>query len=62
MTRGSQRDRDRDRAQKRAETKKKSGNSEGISVVQRKERDADIMRQKLEKAAAKKLAESNNKS
>ena len=46
MTRGAQRDRERERAQKKAGQKATAGNKEGLSAVQRKERDAQIMRDK----------------
>lgn len=53
MARGNQRDKSREKRIKE-EAKKKHGNTEGISLSQRKERDAQIMKQKQEEALKKK--------
>merc|ERR1712001_631719 len=55
MTRGNQRDLAREKAAKKAQKGKSASESAanaGLTVEQRKERDADIMRQKQEKKAA----------
>jgi len=46
MTRGNQRDKDRQRSQQR-QSNQHRGNQEGLSATQRRERDAQIMRDKL---------------
>lgn len=53
MARGNQRDKSREKRIKE-EAKKKHGNTEGISLTQRKERDAAIMKQKQEEAMKRK--------
>ena len=53
MARGNQRDKSREKRIKE-EAKKKHGNTEGISLGQRKERDAAIMKQKQEEAMKRK--------
>jgi hypothetical protein len=52
-SRGDQRDRAREKNQKKQADNKK-GNTEGLSAAQRKERDAAIMKQKQDAAAAAK--------
>ena len=53
MTRGNQREQNRLRAQKKNADRNK-GNKEETSLGQRKDRDADIMRQKQAAAEARK--------
>jgi len=52
MTRGDQRDRAREKNAKKNQQANK-GNSEGLSAIQRKERDAAIMKAKMEASKAK---------
>jgi hypothetical protein len=63
MTRGAQRDRERKDSEKRAAKNAPKGNKEGLSAVQRKERDARIIREKqaLQKAAAEAAEAEKNK-
>ena len=56
MTRGNQREQNRLRAQKLAAGRNK-GNKDETPLTQRKDRDADIMRQKQAAAEARKAAE-----
>eukprot|EP00195_Chlamydomonas_chlamydogama_P011287 CAMPEP_0202899232 /NCGR_PEP_ID=MMETSP1392-20130828/7519_1 /ASSEMBLY_ACC=CAM_ASM_000868 /TAXON_ID=225041 /ORGANISM="Chlamydomonas chlamydogama, Strain SAG 11-48b" /LENGTH=60 /DNA_ID=CAMNT_0049585355 /DNA_START=137 /DNA_END=319 /DNA_ORIENTATION=+ len=60
MTRGNQRDTDRARAAKRAEKagKPTAKDKDGLSALQRRERDAAALAEKI----AKKKAEDNGKS
>ena len=54
MTRGNQRDLAREKAQKKLAKGKKASDSDvnsGLTLEQRKRRDADLMRQKQEKKA-----------
>ncbi|KAH3755946.1 hypothetical protein Pelo_12266 [Pelomyxa schiedti] len=51
MTRGNQRDLAREKNAKKTATKNK-GNAEGLTVAERKERDAQILREKQAKKAA----------
>lgn len=52
MTRGNQRDTDRARAQKRADaTGKTSKEKDGLTALQRRERDAAALQEKLKKKA-----------
>ncbi|EPQ61221.1 small EDRK-rich factor 2 [Gloeophyllum trabeum ATCC 11539] len=50
MTRGDQRERDRQKAAKKLAEKNKGKPKDGLSVEKRKERDAEILRQKQQKA------------
>ena len=67
MTRGNQRDLAREKAaKKQKEQQKKKGASaqegnKGMSLEARKQRDADIMREKQEKKAAAKAAKEDGK-
>jgi len=54
MTRGNQREIDRVRAQKRAAKNAPKGATSGQDLQTRKERDADIMRQKQQKSKPEK--------
>jgi hypothetical protein len=51
MSRGNQRDTDRARAAKRAEKKKTDKDKDGLTALQRKERDAKALQEKLAKKA-----------
>ncbi|EMD49388.1 4F5 family protein [Entamoeba histolytica HM-3:IMSS] len=56
MARGNQRDKSREKRIKE-EAKKKHGNTEDLSLGQRRERDAALMRQKQEEALKRKAEE-----
>ena len=56
QTRGNQRDTDRARAQKRNEKNAKDKNDDGMTPLQRKERDAKALQEKLAKKAAAEAA------
>jgi hypothetical protein len=57
MTRGNQRDLAREKNLKKQQAQKKgSGVPEGMSLQQKQDMDAEIMRQKAAKAAEKKAA------
>jgi len=54
MTRGNQRDLARAKNLKKTQDLAKKNKDDGLTATARKERDADVMRQKQEAAAAKK--------
>ena len=54
MSRGDQRERDRKRAEKRRKVAGGKAKDSDLSAAQRKERDAQIMREKQQAAEAKK--------
>ncbi|ORX48663.1 four F5 protein [Piromyces finnis] len=54
MTRGNQREKAREKNLKKQQQNKKGNKNDGLSNLQRKEKDAEIMRQKQAAAAAKK--------
>lgn len=54
MARGNQRDLAREKAMKKEQEKSKGKRSDGLTAAQRKEIDAERMRQKQAEAAAKK--------
>jgi hypothetical protein len=56
QTRGNQRDTDRARAAKRNEKFAKDKNDDGLTPLQRKERDAKALQEKLAKKAAAEAA------
>lgn len=53
MTRGNQRDLARERNAKKQQQGKAKGKEDGLTHEQRKQRDADIMRQKQQKKEGK---------
>lgn len=64
MTRGNQRDLAREKNMKKAQGKKSAADTTanaGLTLEQRKARDADIMREKQEKKAADKAAKEAKK-
>ena len=63
MTRGNQRDLAREKAKKKAEKagKGKKKDDTGLSLTQRRERDAEIMREKQKKAEGEKLNKEQSK-
>ncbi|PWN21886.1 four F5 protein [Microstroma glucosiphilum] len=56
MTRGNQRDTDRAKAQKKAAAANKGKKESGVSLTARRERDAQIIRDKQAKKEAEKEA------
>ena len=65
MARGNQRDKAREKADKANKGKTKAASEQdgnkGLNMEQRKQRDADIMRQKQEKKAADAAAKAGGK-
>jgi hypothetical protein len=57
QTRGNQREVDRQRAQKRAAKNAKANATDGLTPLQRRERDAAALQEKKAKKAAQKEAE-----
>ncbi|PIA16320.1 small edrk-rich factor 2 [Coemansia reversa NRRL 1564] len=56
MTRGNQREQARQRNQKKQDKHSKGKSEDGVSLVKRRENDAEIMRQKQLKAKEKEAA------
>lgn len=61
MTRGNQRDTDRARAAKRNATKAPAKEKDGLTALQRKERDAQALKEKLAKKAEADKGKDNSK-